>query len=179
MPEYAYFAYYDLITRLARELSDANTSPIHYLEIGTQEGGSANAAFESHCIGLAVLVDTWGVEYGGSGRNSPQHVVERLGPDRMRKTLIITGSSSQVIPTLLHKFDLIFVDGDHSEVGCLTDMTNCLPLLAPGGVMLVDDQDHPAHSYIRGITDKFAADNQLSINRHALTFGVAELRKIQ
>ena len=36
-------------------------------------------------------------------------------------------------------FDLIHVDGDHTQAGCLRDMELCWPYVNPGGVMIVDD----------------------------------------
>ncbi len=171
-----HYDYYDLITALALAEANRLLRDIDYLEIGTQEGGSALAAFESAHIGHATLIDTWGVQYGGSGRGSQQHIIELLGPERMERTVIITGDSHAVVPTLNHSFDFIFVDGDHSEAGCPADMNNCLPLLRPLGVMLVDDIDHPAHSYIRRLVDDFAKTNNLSVRYHKQHYGLAELR---
>jgi methyltransferase family protein len=173
---YAVYEYYPLITRLCSDQQKQLGRGIHYLEIGTQEGGSAAAAFDSGCIDLAVLIDMWGLEYGGTGRGGPDHICNRLGP-LMKKTLIITGSSHAVVPALRHQFDLIFVDGDHSAEGCRMDMENCLPLLESTGVMLADDTDHPQHSYIRKVTGDFAKLHHLSIAYHNLCYGVAELRK--
>lgn len=158
----------DTVKRLAKNVS--------YLEIGTCEGGSAAAAFSTDSIRLAVLIDTWGIECGGSGKGSPDHVVKLLG-DAMRSTIIITGESKAVLPTLTHQFDLIFVDGDHSHEGCLSDMTNSLRLLAPGGIMLVDDLDNGAHTYLRKTVTDFAAANGLDMVTHAVHCGVAELRR--
>lgn len=177
MSEYAYFDYYPLITKLAKEHGAMLGRDIHYLEIGTQEGGSANAAFESGCVGLAVLIDTWGLTYGGTGKGNPDHVVSRLGHTTMKQTIIISGDSAFIVPGLRHNFDLIFVDGDHGKSGCLTDLENCLKLLEPDGILLVDDTDHPAHPYIRKIASDFAARHNLSIAYHNLQFGVAELRR--
>lgn len=175
--EYAIYAYYPLITSLAKDHGRLVKRPIDYLEIGAQEGGSASAAFESGWIMLAVLIDTWGFGYGGTGKGNPDHIVSRLGSERMKQTVIITGDSTVIVPGLRHKFDFIFVDGDHSEAGCLTDLENCLPLLETDGVLLVDDTDHPRHSYIRQLAGDFAQRHNLSIAYHNLEFGVAEMRR--
>lgn len=37
------------------------------------------------------------------------------------------------------QFDYILVDGDHSYEGAFTDLTNCWPLLASGGLLVIDD----------------------------------------
>ncbi|MEW6191854.1 MAG: class I SAM-dependent methyltransferase [Bacillota bacterium] len=38
-----------------------------------------------------------------------------------------------------HEFDLIFVDGKHTEDGLLNDLTTFWPFLKPGGLMICDD----------------------------------------
>ena len=104
-------ANHEILAACARELS--LNERISYLEIGVNEGCSALAVLETSSILFAVLVDTWGKEAGGTGRGSPQHVVNRL--ERWGDSvLFITGDSKLVVPSLTHKFDLIFVDGDHS-----------------------------------------------------------------
>lgn len=39
------------------------------------------------------------------------------------------------------RFDLIFIDGDHSEEGCYRDLVNCSKLLHDGGCLVVHDYD--------------------------------------
>jgi predicted O-methyltransferase YrrM len=40
---------------------------------------------------------------------------------------------------LARRYDLINIDGDHSYEGACRDIENTWPLLAPGGLMLIDD----------------------------------------
>jgi len=152
---------------------------LSYLELGTQDGGSAEAALKTGMVDMAVLVDTWGEDYGGTKRGSPEFVIQRLGVELMRETLILTGDTKTIAPLISHKFDVIFVDADHSEAGCLADMKNSLSLLCETGMMLVDDADHPAHPYIRNIATEFSKEHGFSIQFHDAHFGVAELRKQQ
>lgn len=149
---------------------------LHYLEIGTQDGGSLLSAMETKHVALGIGIDTWGDKYGGTGRGGPSFVISKLGP-LSRNVVLITGDSNFVLPMMAHKFDVILVDGDHSQEGCKSDLKNCLPLLSENGVMLVDDTDHPAHSYLRVTAKEFAGQNLLSIKFHPNHFGVAELRR--
>lgn len=166
---------YTLLAKLARELSDIRL--ISYLEVGTNEGHSADAMLQDgNGIAIAVLVDSWGKECGGTGRGNPDHVVKLLG-DRMNRVIILTGTSREVLPRLTHPFDLVFVDAGHSHQECLEDMTDGLRLLAPGGIMCVDDLDHPQHSYLRQTVTDFAAANNLIVTIHNVHTGVAELRR--
>lgn len=49
------------------------------------------------------------------------------------------GLTDEVLPKLKQKYDLIFIDGDHAYEGCKNDILNCQKLLAPNGVILMDD----------------------------------------
>lgn len=168
-------ANYALLRKFANEL--AVEDRISYLEIGANEGHSAASVMSTGAIDFAVLIDTWGREYGGTGRGNPNHVVELL-KEQMRRTLIITGKSSDVLPTLTKKFDLIFVDADHTDFGCWGDMLRSLPLLADTGIMVVDDLDHPQHSYLRKTVERFAKKFNMSMETYDAHHGVAELRKL-
>jgi predicted O-methyltransferase YrrM len=47
------------------------------------------------------------------------------------------------------KFDLIFIDGDHSEIGAISDLFNCQKLADNKTVVVMDDtrNNHPMHSW--------------------------------
>ena len=161
---------HQLICAVARKL--AASGPIDYLEIGVREGDSIASVMTEPGIRLAVGIDTWGTDAGGSGRGSPDHIV--IQPNM----LLITGSSHAILPGLRHKFDLIFIDGDHSLEGCMSDCRDCLPLLKPGGTIIVDDLDHPQHTYIRPNVSAWAAANGMQFTAHAAGYGVAEISSL-
>ena|SRR5271157_100960 len=163
-----------LLWACARSLSVRDTISIDYLEVGVQEGHSLEAILTNPYIRLAVGIDTWGGEAGGTSRGSPDHIPMRLGKE-MRRVVIITGDSHIILPGLRHTFDLIFVDGDHSQAGCLKDCESCLKLLSQNGTLFVDDMDHPQHSYLRGAVTKWAEDKGLCIEFHKAGYGVAEI----
>jgi predicted O-methyltransferase YrrM len=89
----------------------------------------------------------------------------------------MSGDSRDVLPALRHTFDMIFVDGDHSEAGCLADLNAVLPLLDISGCIYVDDMDHPAHTYLRGAVLNWAVENALRHTIHEDGYGVMELRR--
>ena len=43
------------------------------------------------------------------------------------------------------KFDLIFIDGDHSYEGCLSDLKDYMPMLEEGGYLVMHDYNSPLH----------------------------------
>ena len=89
--------------------------------------------------------------------------MENPGPDFVKSELkkhghageahFIDGDSHQTVPAFFAanpdlQFDLITVDGDHSEEGALADLITVIPRLAPGGVIVFDDIAHPQHAYL-------------------------------
>ncbi|GMI43393.1 hypothetical protein TrCOL_g9684 [Triparma columacea] len=56
--------------------------------------------------------------------------------------VMVEAPASKALPDLItegHKFDLVYVDGDHSEGGALWDAMLGWELLAVGGIMIFDD----------------------------------------
>lgn len=157
--------HYGLMKRLVARF----TEPIDYLEVGVCEGMSMNCVLENARVRFAVGVDNWCYLNGGVAQ-----VTKTVG-DRMDRVLLIGGDSHDILPRLSHKFDLIYVDGDHSEEGAVRDMDDCLRLLKPKGIMLIDDLDHPAHRYLRGAAERWAVVNKLIITVHNIGLGVGEV----
>lgn len=152
-----------------------NFPALDYLEVGVQEGHSLNTVLNSTAIRLAVGIDTWGGEAGGTNRGTPTHVVELLG-SLMDHVVLITGDSHSILRGLRHKFHVIFIDGDHSEAGGFMDLEESLRLLADGGSILFDDIDHPLHPYLRKVAEHFRSKNRLVCQFHAVGHGIMEFK---
>ncbi len=149
---------------------------IDYLEVGVQEAHTFRVVLETPGVRFAVGIDTWGHEYGGTGRGNPASAIHYIG-DLMHKAVLITGDSHQLLPGLRHTFQLIFVDADHSEEGGLMDLADSLPLMADNGVMLFDDIYHPKHPYLRDVAIDFAHHRNLKMHEEHVGHGVAVFRK--
>lgn len=132
--------------------------PRRYLEIGTREGDSLRIVVErSVAIELVVCADTWGGEWGGTGRGGHGHIDALLAAMLYTgEARYLDGDSKQTIPTVQGEFDLILVDGDHSEEGGRADLENVWRLCAPGGCIVFHDITHPAHPYLEGVFDQWA-----------------------
>lgn len=123
-----------------------------YLEIGTRDGGSLEVVLaNARQLSDVVCCDTWGSQFGGSGRGNHAHIhvlMDSIGYDGRRTFL--DGDSKVTVPTLLPHlagtFDLALVDGDHSYAGGMADLVNVWPLLRPGGALVFHDIRHPAHA---------------------------------
>jgi hypothetical protein len=134
---------------------------VNYLEIGTREGDSLKRVVKNNShITTIIVADMWGSLYGGSGRNSHNHISQLLTSIGYKNSItFLDGDSKTTIPTLFDDyknfFDLILVDGDHSYDGGMSDLINVFPLCRSNGHILFHDIVHPSHLYLEKCFDEF------------------------
>jgi len=136
-----------------------------YLEVGVNEGTSLEVVIaECPTIKSLTLVDLWGLEYGGTGRGSNDHIVELLNRlNYSGETRFMDGNSHEKLPQLIKEeaqFDLVTIDGDHSYEGGEQDLIDGWQLVKPDGWIVFDDITHVAHSYLMEMTQKFEANHK-------------------
>lgn len=123
------------------------TDAKHILEIGFNAGHSCLlwllASDDTRVVGLDVHYPTESVNY----------LKENYG-DRFLfvHTNSINLSQQEIIDKWKNKFDLIFIDGDHSFDGVVRDLKNSLGLEPK--YIVFDDVRHPDHSYIETIINE-------------------------
>ncbi len=123
--------------------------PLRYLEIGVRRGHSL--ALTTCCADVldghleyAVGVDAWIADYGdepNAGPDSVYELLEDVGAP-WEDVSLMSGDSHQLLPAIgeLGKlFNLILVDGDHTNEGAMQDLVDAWPLLEPGGELVFDD----------------------------------------
>lgn len=121
--------------------STKNLSSINYLEIGTFEGCSMSVCLQHQCKIDAIGIDCF--ELSGH-KASYEFALKNINKYKKEKDSVnlIKGFSSdiEIIQKVSDKkYDLIFVDGDHSRSQVLDDYKNYFPLLKEGGFMVFDD----------------------------------------
>ena len=155
--------YADLVTVL---LGVAETlQPRRYLEIGVRRGRSvcAVASLAPGCD--LALFDMWIQDYAGMDNPGPAFVraeLARVG--HSGRCEFVDGDSHQTLPRYFAEhpeatFDLITVDGDHSDEGATRDLCDVLPRLAVGGVVALDDISHPAHPGLGAVWRRLVVDD--------------------
>jgi predicted O-methyltransferase YrrM len=110
-----------------------NPSP-RYLEIGIYGGGTIKYMIDHVtnivCTGADLFEDLQIIANTHDGGNYTMHdVQEFLGSD----VRLIKGDSAVTLPQLDEKFDLIFIDGNHTYAATKIDLENSLNLLEDGG----------------------------------------------
>jgi predicted O-methyltransferase YrrM len=141
--------------------------PLAMLEIGVLEGYTGCWFLDhilTHPDSRYTAIDSWEPENNTTDHFSPDGVTlireirarrnfARYAP----KTSVLKGRSTTVlrqrfipVPT----YDIIYVDGDHSWHGELSDIVMCWALLGFGGYMLIDDLHFKAKEPDKDRVDK-------------------------
>jgi predicted O-methyltransferase YrrM len=138
------------ITNSLKCLSDVS----NILEIGSFEGRSAVWFLQTFPNARVTCVDTF--------QGSPEHVAANMdvsalytrfthntAPYKDRLSVRVGHSSKMLYGLEPESFDVIYVDGSHTEADTLMDLVLSMGLLKPGGVMLVDDYKQQAFPGVR------------------------------
>lgn len=173
------WGYCDLLTLLSATAKILK--PTHYLEIGVRRGRSLAVVTAAHPAVNIYGFDLWMQNYAGMENPGPEFVhAEMKKLHHTGQLNLISGDSSATVPAFLNKhpelyFDLMTVDGDHSEEGARIDLENVLPRLKMGGVILLDDISHPQHAYLETLWDKLIGQNKQFVAQKytELGYGIA------
>ncbi len=107
-----------------------------YLEVGVDKGKSLSIAYMVKQIGVRA--------YGVDLRSDP-----------MVPNTIFYQGDSVAIAKFFHggKIDVLFIDGDHSYLGCKRDIDAWFPHMKSDGVMLFHDCDETSPGVIQAVAE--------------------------
>lgn len=119
--------------------------PKRILEVGVRYGYIAIAM----CLGIKARLGRPQVEYRGIDDESYHAGSCAKANENFRQVvpwadaLAIKWNSFDGLPPGIGTFDFIHIDGNHDYHGVWNDLTNCWPVLNPGGFILLDDATTP------------------------------------
>lgn len=152
---------------LARTFAD---SAILACEVGSWAGLSALRFCQAFPRGHIVCVDTWlGSSEHWLDRDNPRHDLRMTNgrpdiygefmataanyPDQITPLPQTSLVAARILSNLGDKFDLIYIDADHSYEGVRGDIEAYTPLLKDGGILFGDDYSDPRFEVARAVKD--------------------------
>lgn len=175
----SHWHYLDIVNVLYA--ASKTVKPRNYLEIGVRRGRSVCTVARG-CSSVNIFAfDMWLQNYAGMENPGPNFVKSELAKHGHQGGLqFINGNSHQTLPAFFQmnpnlQFDMITVDGDHTENGALQDLEDVIPHLAIGGVLVFDDIAHHLHPYLLSVW-KTAMNRHPELSSHEFTesgYGVA------
>ena len=113
-----------------------------------------------------VLFDMWVKNYAGMDNPGPELVAAEL---QMSGTAGRSNSSTatRTRPSRHYfrdhpdaAFDIITVDGDHTNLGAAQDLADVMPRLKIGGAVVFDDICHPKHPGLRDVWRRMVEEDR-------------------
>jgi predicted O-methyltransferase YrrM len=149
------WGYSDIVTALLG-LTDL-VKPRRYLEIGVRRGRSVSAIASRAPSCDLYMFDMWIKNY--AGMENPGQSLVNVELDKFNhcgQRIFVDGNSHETLPAFFREnpdmlFDIITVDGDHSDSGAAQDLCDVLPRLSIGGAVVFDDVCHPTHPGLRKV----------------------------
>jgi hypothetical protein len=140
--------------------------PSRICEIGFNAGHSAMLLLLASSATTFTIFDIGHHQYTQLCLNYIEHIFPQVAFE------YIVGDSTQTMPTQMEgrhqTYDLVHVDGGHSEFCATSDMKHADILLKPGGIMVVDDTDAPQ---INGLVNLYLASGKYEVVDVLKTFG--------
>lgn len=146
------------------------------VELGSWLGKSA--AFTARAVrrwgGTVTCVDTWMGDGLRSGDPSAQPWMLVTCARNLRDAGV--APAIRLIPCTTREaaaawsgpaIDYLYVDADHGYDAVAADLTDWLPHMAPGGLLLGDDYGHPHFPGVREAWDAFERNHEIALTRSA------------
>lgn len=152
--------YTDLLNRqlIAEEASKIKAGGT-IVEVGSYCGRSTLCFAEnSNPLVSIYCVDTW--DCRAMDNVAPEDTFNEFRTNLQSywsRIIPIRGDSDSIGRAWTREIDLLFLDADHSEEATLQDLTNFVPHIVDGGVLLMHDYDRDA---VAGALQKFMNKNR-------------------
>lgn len=150
-------------------------------EIGVLNANTSMRILQARPLLTLIMIDPWTVPAPGSSYDMAQDcnsqksqeahdAAYRLTLERVKfagkRARIFKAYSADIAEKTVDKsLDFVFIDGDHSYEGCLSDIRLWLPKIKPGGFISGHDYDHPKLPGVKKAVDEFFDDIETDVNR--------------
>lgn len=139
------------------------------VEIGSLQGWFAYRCMRQLPKAIIYSIDTWsdGAREYGSGSYNYECWKKNLAEWDGLRAFALRGESHEVRKTFEEfcttGIDLLFIDGDHTFKGVLTDLQDWEPLVNPGGVVAGHDWDSNAWPDVQEAVRHYRPDREINV----------------
>jgi predicted O-methyltransferase YrrM len=139
--------------------------PSNYLEIGVRRGRSLCGAVSVNPNLEIFAFDIWQKNYAGMENPGPPLILSELSKLEYNGNItFVEGNSHSTLKEFKAKnpkkyFDVITVDGDHTNLGAAEDISDVCKLLSVGGLLVFDDISHPKLPGLRDVWRRLIVEN--------------------
>lgn len=137
-----------VLWKYAQRVRDGNI-----VEIGSFRGGSAQLFGTANTEANIYCVDPWDIECEGYIYNGDIYKEFSQNVTNFKNVIPLRGKSDVVAQLFSERINLLFIDGDHSYRGCLTDLQSWYPKLAAASYCILHDANR--EGVRRAIIDYF------------------------
>lgn len=146
-----------------------------YLEIGVHNGMSASyVAYHKKpkiIFGLDLFLGEENTMYNYTGPSNKDKINDMIRRDTSYKNIQLSNRSNSIInlikgnslsfdfKTLNTKFDLVFIDGDHTFEGVRSDFDKVCSVIHSGSIIVFDDYNYKFFPQIVDAVDQIVKDN--------------------
>ena len=146
------------------------------LEIGSADGVTAAKIAETHPGSRVVSVDSF-ADFNPDRLNEwDQRFLNWRRNQRSNQHLWV--SQLDIFHYFCkHKFDLVFVDGDHRYANVMSDLLLGVTMMKPDGCLVAHDYGEAAHYQVQMATDRFLADHP-ELKLEAVVSSLAIMKRV-
>jgi hypothetical protein len=132
------------------------------LEIGTYAGRSATVALKG-ALSARRSPSYYGIDIDGAAINRTVKTLGRFGFDR--RAILFEGTAASIVQRFHISPTMVYVDGDHSYEGALSDLQSLSAIVRPGTPVMCHDYLNPDTPGVSRAVDEWVSAGWASLIR--------------
>jgi predicted O-methyltransferase YrrM len=150
-----------------------NLAPRSYLEVGIGNGGSwlTMSYLNRSTLELSHAVDNLSYTFAGQSHDEVLFIRDYL-MGHISDVRFYHQNSGEFFQHCGHKYDVAFIDGDHSYVGVRNDYLDAIRYVNPGGIMIFHDVNSQAAPGVAHFWDEVKTKHRYQEFIHSDTCGI-------
>lgn len=151
-----------------------------YLEVGVLYGGTLCSLYNSGFKGMAYGLDIFKGYYGDKRHTTSEHMKRVMdnaetygGIPFLHECNTQEVSTEQIAEDINNpQLDVLYVDGDHSYTGAISDYNKLFPFLRSGGMLIMDNYEMGGVQQAIKDIDKADTCNNVAVWKNTMWYGI-------